>query len=300
MYTAIELAEHAGIDLDLAAQLWIALGFPLHDDGSAIYDDDDVEALKYAGDLVRSGSIEPELLVQLTRTMASSIARIADAQLEVAVDRARRFGSHEGVLVDQEVVEKTPWLLGYIWRRHARAAFGRAVEAVANETETSLGIGFADLVGFTALSQELPESDLASLVSRFESLSHDTVIQLGGRVVKMIGDEVMFAVPENKAGVEIALSLADAYSDDADLQDVRVGFACGNVLQLQGDLYGPPVNLASRIVSIARPRSVVVSEAVFESLRDDPDYEWRSLRPRTFKGIGRVPIWRVRRAPGTA
>jgi adenylate cyclase len=299
MYTAIELAEHAGIDLDLAAQLWIALGFPLHDDGSAIYDDDDVEALKYAGDLVRSGSIEPELLVQLTRTMASSIARIADAQLEVAVDRARRFGSQEGVLVDQEVVEKTPWLLGYIWRRHARAAFGRDVEAVANETETSLGIGFADLVGFTALSQELPESDLASLVSRFESLSHDTVVQLGGRVVKMIGDEVMFAVPDTKAGVEIALSLADAYSNDDDLQDVRVGFACGNVLQLQGDLYGPPVNLASRIVSIARPRSVVVSEAVYESLRDDLAYEWRSLRPRTFKGIGRVPIWRVRRARGT-
>ena len=80
-----------------------------------------------------------------------------------------------------------------------------------------------------------------------------------------------------------------------ELQDVRVGFSCGNVLQLQGDLYGPPVNLASRIVSIARPRSVVVSEAVHDALGEDPDYAWRSLRPRTFKGIGRVPIWRVRR-----
>jgi adenylate cyclase len=253
--------------------------------------------MRYAGELVRSGSIEPELLVQLTRTMASSVARIADAQLEVAVDRARRFGSSEGLLVDPEVVERTPWLLGYMWRRHARAAFGRVVEAAANETETALGIGFADLVGFTALSQELPEQELASLVSRFEQLAHDTIVQLGGRVVKMIGDEVMFAVPELRPGVEIALSLADAYNDDEQLQDVRVGFASGNVLQLQGDMYGPPVNLASRIVSIARPRSVVVSESVHDALADEPGYEWRSLRPRTFKGIGRVPIWRVRRAP---
>jgi adenylate cyclase len=106
----------------------------------------------------------------------------------------------------------------------------------------------------------------------------------------------MFAVADVKAGVEIALRLADAYSDDEELQDVRVALSCGNVLQLQGDLYGPPVNLASRIVGIARPRSVVVSESVYELLAEDPGYEWRSLRPRTFKGIGRVPIWRVRRA----
>ena len=293
-YTARELADKAGIDLELATRLWTAMGFPLPDEHDAAYTDEDVVALEYAGLLIISESVEPELLIQLTRTMASSIARIADAQLEVAVDRARRFGSDEGVLVDDKVVEMTPWLLGYMWRRHAAASFGRAVEATSHQ-EAALGVGFADLVGFTALSQELPEQELASLVSRFEALAHDTIVLLGGRVVKMIGDEVMFAVDDPKAGLEISLSLADAYSDDEQLQDVRVGFSCGNVLQLQGDLYGPPVNLASRIVSIARPRSVVVSESVQKLLADDPDYAWRSLRPRTFKGIGRVPIWRVRR-----
>lgn len=293
-YTASGMADKAGIDRDLATRLWMAMGFPQHDETDEAYTDEDVAALEYAGELIRSHSVEPELLVQLTRTMASSIARIADAQLEVAVDRARRFGAEEGVLVDDSVVEMTPWLLGYMWRRHAAASFGRAVEAVAHE-ETALGVGFADLVGFTELSQEMPEPELAALVTRFEALAHDTIVQLGGRVVKMIGDEVMFVVADPKAGLEISLSLADAYSDDEQLQDVRVGFSCGNVLQLQGDLYGPPVNLASRIVSIARPRSVVVSESVQELLADDPDYAWRSLRPRTFKGIGRVPIWRVRR-----
>jgi adenylate cyclase len=293
-YTAHQLSQLADIDLDLAGRLWTAMGFPQPDASEPAYTDEDIEALRYAGELIKTHSVEPELLIQLTRTMASSIARIADAQLEVAVDRARRFGAEQGVLVDDKVVEMTPWLLGYMWRRHAAASFGRAMEAQSHE-ETSLAVGFADLVGFTALSQELPESDLASLVSRFETLAHDTVVRLGGRVVKMIGDEVMFAVDDPKAGLEISLSLADAYSDDEQLQDVRVGLSCGQVLQLQGDLYGPPVNLASRIVSIARPRSVVVSESVHDALGEDPEYAWRALRPRTFKGIGRVPIWRTRR-----
>jgi adenylate cyclase len=292
-YTGAQVAEMTGLDPELVTRLWIALGFPLAEDDEAIYTDEDVEALRYAGDLISSGSVEPDLLVQLTRTMASSVARIADAQLEVAVERARRFGSDEPVLIDQTVVDKTPWLLGYIWRRHAAASFARSVESAGAE-EQSLAVGFADLVGFTAMSQELSESALAEVVTRFEALAHETVVRRGGRVVKMIGDEVMFAVGDTRAGVEVALSLVEAYSDDEMLQDVRVGLSAGGVLQLQGDLYGPPVNLASRIVGIARPRSVVVSEAVFDALGDDPAYEWRSLRPRTFKGIGRVPIWRVR------
>jgi adenylate cyclase len=270
------------------------MGFPQPDEGDAAYTDEDIAALRYGGELTSTHSVEPELLIQLTRTMASSIARIAEAQLEVAVDRARRFGSEEGVLVDDKVVEMTPWLLGYMWRRHAAASFGRAVEAQSHD-EASLTVGFADLVGFTALSQELDQRALADVVDRFELLAYDTVFALGGRVVKMIGDEVMFSVDDVRSGLEIALHLADAYSDDEQLQDVRVGLSCGNVLQLQGDLYGPPVNLASRIVSIARPRSVVVSESVHDQLAEHPDYAWRGLRPRTFKGIGRVPIWRVRR-----
>jgi adenylate cyclase len=294
-YTGAEVAELTGMDPELVIRLWVALGFPVLPEEERPYTDEDVEALRYAGELISSGSVEADLLVQLTRTMASSVARIAEAQVEVAVERARRFGSDEPVLIDQNVVDRTPWLLGYIWRRHAGAAFTRAVDSAAAE-ELTLAVGFADLVGFTAMSQELSESALAEVVSRFEALAHETVVRQGGRVVKMIGDEVMFSVDDIRSGVEIALSLVDAYSDDDILQDVRVGLSWGGVLQLQGDLYGPPVNLASRIVGIARPRSVVVSESVFEALEADAAYEWRSLRPRTFKGIGRVPIWRVRHA----
>jgi adenylate cyclase len=295
LHTADEAAALAGIDPALATRLWVALGFATAPQGEPAYTDEDVEALRYASDVITRGAADEDTVVQITRTMASSIARIADAQVEVAVERARREGSHDPTTgLDLEVINRTPELLAYMWRRHAAAALERVMHLGGDET--AMTVGFADLVGFTALSQELDESALAALVDRFESLSHETVVNLGGRVVKMIGDEVMFAVDEPVAGVEIALSLADAYGANEEFEDVRVGVSCGDVLQRAGDLYGPPVNLASRIVGIARPGSVVVSESIYDLLHDDPDYQWRALRPRTFKGIGRVPIWRVRRA----
>ena len=291
-YTADEAAARAGIDPALATRLWVALGFAASEPGERAYDDEDIEALRYAAEVLGSGMADEDLVVQITRTMASSVARIADAQVEILMERMQRTGAEEL----GRFGERTPWLLGYMWRRHANAAMRRALELGTDET--SLAVGFADLVGFTALSQELEESELAEVVSAFETLAHENVVRRGGRVVKMIGDEVMFAVADVRSGVEIALSLADAYSESDLLQDVRVGLSCGGVLHRQGDLYGPPVNLASRIVGIARPGSVVVSEAVYDLLAEEPAYEWRSLRPRTFKGIGRVPIWRVRRAGG--
>jgi adenylate cyclase len=111
----------------------------------------------------------------------------------------------------------------------------------------------------------------------------------------MIGDEVMFAVDGVRGGLEIGLSLAEAYHDDESLSDVRVGLACGPVLEREGDLFGPVVNLASRIVSIAYAGSVVVSAEVHDALVDDEGLRWKSLRTRQLKDIGRVQLWVVRR-----
>ena len=122
-----------------------------------------------------------------------------------------------------------------------------------------MAVGFADMVGFTVLSQHLGDDELAAVVSRFEELAHDTVVALGGRVVKMIGDEVMFVVQTATGAAEIGLSLAEAYADDELLSDVRVGLAIGPVLVQDGDFYGPVVNLASRLVGVANPGTVLVS-----------------------------------------
>jgi adenylate cyclase len=175
-----------------------------------------------------------------------------------------------------------------------------------------LCVGFADMVGFTMLSQQLSEEELAALVSRFEDVAHDTVTARGGRVVKMIGDEVMFVTETATDAARIALALAEAYADDELLSDVRVALAVGPVLVQDGDFYGPVVNLASRAAGIAAPGSVLVSDEFHSTLlREIEDgssasasassaageFAFKALRPRLVKDLGRVQLWAVHR-PG--
>jgi adenylate cyclase len=115
-------------------------------------------------------------------------------------------------------------------------------------------------------------------------------------VVKMIGDEVMFVVEDVREAVEIALTLSEAYSEDEALSEVRVGLAWGPTLAREADYYGPTVNLASRIVGIAFPGTVVTSDEFHAALEDDSSFSWRSLKQRRLKDIGKVSLWSVRRA----
>jgi adenylate cyclase len=195
------------------------------------------------------------------------------------------------------LLETMPAIMDYVWRRHLQGeARRRLVQLVdRDDDEVTHTVGFADLVGFTAVSQQVPDHELAAIVDRFAALAFDIVARHGGRVIKMIGDEVMFVVDEPETGVEIGLSLAETYHGEASISDVRVGLAAGPVLEREGDLFGPTVNLASRIAGIAYPGGVVVNETVEEGLSDIEAFEFHSIRAHTLKDIGRVPLWVARR-----
>jgi adenylate cyclase len=171
-------------------------------------------------------------------------------------------------------------------------------DGVAPGESPVLAVGFADMVGFTLLSQHLSDAELAAVVRRFEELSHDIVTGLGGRVVKMIGDEVMFVVDSAADAARIGLDLADAYADDELLSDVRVGLALGPVLLREGDYFGKTVNLAHRIVNIGNPGTVLISEEFQAALLDlvPEEFTTTALRPRLLKDLGRVQLWWLGRA----
>jgi adenylate cyclase len=154
------------------------------------------------------------------------------------------------------------------------------------------------MVGFTLLSQHLSNEELAAVVRRFEEISHDIVTSARGRVVKMIGDEVMFVTESVAAAARIGLDLADAYADDDLLSDVRVGMASGPVLARDGDYFGPTVNLAHRIVNIGNPGTVLMSDDFHRALEDEAPGEFtaQALRPRMLKDLGRVQLWWCGRA----
>jgi adenylate cyclase len=193
-------------------------------------------------------------------------------------------------------------LLEFVWRRQVAAGIQRSMllrsHGVGPGESPTLAVGFADMVGFTLLSQHLSDQELAAVVRRFEEISHDIVTGLGGRVVKMIGDEVMFVVSEAADAARIGLDLADAYADDELLSDVRVGLALGPVLLRDGDYFGPTVNLAHRIVNIGNPGTVLISDEFHTALLEEAPDEFTAqpLRPRLLKDLGRVQLWWAGRA----
>jgi adenylate cyclase len=300
--TALDVARQSGVEPDDVRRLWRALGFPPVTDDERHFTRADVEVLRAVRALVEVQHADPSDVLQLTRVIGQSIARVADAQVTVVAERLRRdedaiSGPSPAELVAriEALAPSLEQFLGYVWRRHLLAALLQ-LSARPSAADRVLIVGFADLVGFTALSQALDTRELAAMVDRFEAIAYGQVLESGGRVVKMIGDAVMFCVDDVVPAARIALALVDAHARDDSVPEVRVGLASGPTLAREGDLFGPTVNLASRLVNFARPGTVVVADEVGDQLRDQPGFELRLLRHVKLKGIGRVRSWVLRRA----
>jgi adenylate cyclase len=298
-YTLDEAAEEIGFDVQLLQHFWRALGFPDPRPHEPVFTDTDIANFRTVKQLLDSNVVDRAQALQMTRVIGSSLSKVATAQVDAIEQQVLKgdesdeteFAERAGM-----IFELLPSVMDYVWRRHLQADARQRLSREPAAERQGVAVGFADLVGFTALSQQVPDQELARLVDRFEAIAYDTVAAEGGRVVKMIGDEVMFSVPEVRGALEIGLTLAETFKEDEALSDVRVGISCGPVLEREGDLYGPVVNLASRIVGIAYPGSVVVSPDVHDLLADDQTLRFRSLRSHTLKDIGRVKLWAVRRA----
>jgi adenylate cyclase len=305
-YTRGEVAEMTGVNLESLVRFWRALGFPNVSDDERSFTDLDLEAVRLFQGMQALGAARTDTALQLARVIGSSMSRIAEAEL---VPANLSSGEYDTVIAADEfasvadvTIPAMARLLEFVWRRQVAAVIRRTMmsrrHGVAPGESPVLAVGFADMVGFTLLSQHLTDSELADVVRRFEELSHDIVTGLGGRVVKMIGDEVMFVVDSAADAARIGLDLADAYADDELLSDVRVGLALGPVLLREGDYFGTTVNLAHRIVNIGNPGTVLISEEFRAALLDlAPDeFTTKPLRPRLLKDLGRVQLWWLGRA----
>lgn len=290
-----DVAERSGIPADRVATLWGALGFATPRPGENIFNETDVAQLQSVAELADSGFASREVIIQITRMLGASMARIAAIQAELVLSRgrARDFDADTALVWFGETFGE---VLEQVWRRHMQAAARARLSTPVDDEAPSQAVGFADLVGFTALSQQLESHSLADVVDRFESVAYGTVGKHGGRVVKMIGDEVMFTVEDPIAAAQCALDLAESYHDADDLSDVRVGVAYGTVIDRQGDLFGPPVNLASRMTAIAYPGSVLIDDDLHGLLEDHDEFSFRSMIPRRLKNIGLVRLHVLREA----
>ena len=306
-YTRAEVSELTGVKMETLERFWRALGFPRVDDEARVFTDLDLEAVRIFQGMLALGAAEMDTALQMARVIGSSMARIAEAELVPGIMTTNEvdpvLSADSFASVADVTIPAMAKLLEFVWRRQVGAGIQRNMmlrsHGLAPGQSPLLAVGFADMVGFTLLSQHLSDDELAAVVRRFEEISHDIVTSEGGRVVKMIGDEVMFVVDSITEAARIGLALADAYSDDDLLSDVRVGLACGPVLLRDGDYFGPTVNLAHRIVNIANPGTVLMSDDFQAALQlDAPEqFSARPLRPRLLKDLGRVQLWWLSR-PG--
>ena len=154
-------------------------------------------------------------------------------------------------------------LLVYAWRRHLAAAVGR-IEAMGAKDEDlhtiDVTVGFADLVSFTALSNTLDRDEIGDLVEVFESRCQDVVARYGGRIIKSLGDSVLFVTSGAEDGIAVAEGIINVIGRDAKMPDVRLGLASGPVVQRLGDIFGPPVNMAARLTPVARRNRLIVDQ----------------------------------------
>lgn len=304
-FTAVEVASEAGVTIDQVRRLWRALGFPeVHQE--AFFTPSDVEAVGRVFSFVDSGAIDFDMAVMLTRALGQTMSRLADWQVATLVGRVEELeqgeeatGSRMGSalrLVD-EVNPAFEILLTYAWRRHLAAAVARVEALGATEEDlhtTHVTVGFADIVHFTALSNKLDDEGIGDLVEVFEARCHDVVSNAGGRVIKSIGDSVLFVSDNAERALEICEGIITVIGRDPRMPDVRLGLASGSVVTRMGDVFGPAVNLAARMTAVARRNRIIVDHATADLLPEG-QFDTRVLPARPVRGFGLVEPVAVRR-----
>ena len=296
--TSADVADAAGVSVEHTRRLWRALGFP--DAGEEIaFTDADMDALTTLLDAIEKGAIDFDTAVRMTRAVGQTMARLADWEVATLSARVEQLesgdeatGSRIGsaLRIAEQVGVPFEQLLVYAWRRHLAAAVARIEALGANDDDlhtTQVTVGFADLVRFTALSNELDDDRIGDLVEIFESRCADVVAASRGRVIKTLGDSVLFVSEDTSRAMEIALGIVDVIG-------VRIGLATGSVIMQLGDVFGPPVNLAARLTGVARRNRVITDRRTAELL-PPAQFESRPLPARPLRGFGVVEPVAVRR-----
>jgi adenylate cyclase len=297
--TGPQVAEAVGIDMDVARQRWRSLGFTAVDDDEVAFTEADLEAMRLTQRLHDLGMITDDDEAALIRTLGRSFARLAEWQLGLlgrAVDPTS-LESDDLAAVIAEVTPVIEQVQSYIWRRHVLSAASRLLLAPPPDDEgaVSTGIGFADIVGYTRQTRSLKQEELARLVDVFEARALAIVTAHDGRIIKTIGDEILFAADRPEDTAAMALELVEEHLHDEDFPQLRVGVAWGPVLHRLGDVFGPTVNIAARLTSVARPGRVLADKDLAEALQDNDDFKLRRMRRQSVKGYRRLEPWKLRR-----
>lgn len=302
-YTRLELNEAAGLDPDRSRGLWHALGFTDVPDDAVMFTDGDLGALRLVTQLTDAGVLEPGVREAVTRAVAQSMSRLTEWQVGmlkrvIESDGAREVTPLQSLQIAAALVPALEELQTYVWRRHLAATISRMLVTsggVAADGTTALAVGFADMVGFTRTTRRRSTDELTELIEGFGASTSDVIASGGGRIIKTVGDEVLFVADDAETAAAIALDLQERVRGESALPDLRIGLAAGSVLVRYGDVYGEVVNIAARLTSHAKPDTVLVDREVAEALDGNPRFAVRALRTLSVRGYRHLHPWLLER-----
>jgi class 3 adenylate cyclase len=274
IYTLRDVSNTLAIPVTEVAAAWYALGLTAGDVDARLLSEADLEGLRTWA-MLRAG-IGEELTSGLLRVLGTSMARLAEAesaairggapdiQLDVTADEARTAKAFGDIA---SLVPRIGLFMDAVHRQHlqsTRSYFESVIgDATANVT---VGVGFADLSGFTALTRRLTLTELSVVLTAFGGVATDVVHEHDGRLVKLLGDAVMWVNADPNKLAEVANHLVrHPVAESAGIQ-VRAGLAYGDSLALFGDYFGTAVNLAARLVAVAEPGQILASADLVERL----------------------------------
>ncbi|WP_408066374.1 adenylate/guanylate cyclase domain-containing protein [[Mycobacterium] nativiensis] len=305
-----EVSDAHGIDLDLLQGIERALGLPrLDDPDAAQLLRADAEAAVRLQQLIGAGLDSGQVLLMIRR-LSDGISRAVPAFRYSTISAIMRPGltELEVAKAHEEIVRTVIPLLGNMIRdilfvQLRRVLEGEEVNAseraagVALPGARQLAVAFADMVGFTRLGEAVPPEELVGLVERLADLARE-VVHPPVRLVKTIGDSVMLVSADAAKLLDTTLQLVERAADDEELPELRAGIASGWAVSRARDWFGSPVNVASRVTSVAAPGEVMVEGAAREAIGDAPGYGWSFVGARALKGVeGQTKLFGVQRQP---
>lgn len=292
-----DVAAQSGVDPSQSVRWWRAMGFPEVDDTAVAFSESDVAIVRQLRALIDAGALGDEDVLRLARVSGSAFSRLVEAQLDVMPDLTAGGAALDNVdngdNGERNVIAFIESTMSYVWKRHLVAALAHQLSVGSSDQLEA--VGFADLSGFSQVSKKATSGEIADIVESFETIAFDVVSAHDGRVVKFIGDEVMFVANDLDAGVDICVALISALAGDERVPPVHCGLAFGPTVPVGGDVFGPTVNLASRLTGVARPDTLVVPRTDGKHLLERNDLDSRAVRrPFDLKGIGRTRLISVR------
>lgn len=279
-----EAARLTGLSSEMIERIYTAMGTSTLSIDS--FSEQDLQMLRYVGEILAAGLPLPVVL-QLARVYAQAIAQIADAEVRLFhlyVHEPLMRAGVAGVEVAEEMEaltrEMLPFVVPLMNYFHARMLTYFVEQDVIGHIENDLdgeshgqgrmrvAIAFADLAGYTRLTEERGDEEAVAAVERFvETVSR--TLPADARVIKTLGDEVMIVAADPVALTDWAVRLARrprrGRRDPMPEPPPRIGIHHGDALYRDGDYYGREVNQAARVVARASGGEVLVTRAVVDA-----------------------------------